>query len=78
MNDKLENLLYESGLTAQGSLDDMDEFDRQAIDRLVDLIVNECALVGRRHILERHGMSLDYTGRVLVEDAIRNHFKEQQ
>jgi hypothetical protein len=78
MNDKLENLLYESGLTAQGSLDDMDEFDRQAIDRLVDLIVNECALVGRRHILERHGMSTEYTGRVLVEDAIRNHFKEQQ
>jgi hypothetical protein len=78
MNDKLENLLYESGLTAQGSLDDMDEYDRRAIDQLIDLIVNECALVARHHVLERHGISSYYTGDVLVETAIRNHFKEQQ
>jgi hypothetical protein len=39
---KLDDLLYESGLTAQGSLDQMDEYDQQAINKLVQLVINEC------------------------------------
>lgn len=46
--------------------------------KFAELIVKECAGVARQHILERHGMSTDYTGRVLVEDAILDHFKEKQ
>jgi hypothetical protein len=39
---KLDDLLYESGLTAQGSLNQMDEYDQQAINKLAQLVINEC------------------------------------
>jgi hypothetical protein len=39
---KLDELMYESGLTAQGSLDEMDEYDQQAINKLAQLVINEC------------------------------------
>lgn len=79
MNDKLENLMYESGITAQGCWDDMDEFDRQAIERLIDLVIKECATVARNHTLSRNGVEiLKYQGQVLVEDAIIDYFKEKE
>ena len=34
--------LYESGLTAQGSYDSMDQYDKEAILRFAELIVQEC------------------------------------
>lgn len=37
--------LYESGLTAQGSYDKMDQYDQEAIIRFAELIVRECAEV---------------------------------
>ena len=43
MNKKLEDLMYQSGLTAQGCWDEMDDYDRQAIEKLSELIVRECA-----------------------------------
>ncbi len=59
---------------------DPDNWDTQEqfIERFAELIVKECAGVARQHILERHGMSTDYAGKVLVEETIKNHFKEQQ
>ncbi len=43
MNEKVEDLMYQAGLTASGCWDEMDVYDRQAIEKLVDLIVNDCA-----------------------------------
>lgn len=43
MNNKLEDLMYQSGLTAQGCWDEMDDYDRRAIEKLAELIVRECA-----------------------------------
>ena len=43
MNKKLEDLMYQSGLTAQGCWDEMDDYERQAIEKLSELIVRECA-----------------------------------
>lgn len=43
MNNRIEHLMYEAGLTAQGCWDEMDSYDRQAIERLALLIVKECA-----------------------------------
>jgi len=40
--DSLDRLMYESGLTAQGCWDEMDEYDREAIIRFARLIVREC------------------------------------
>ncbi len=43
MNDKLENLMYQAGLTAQGCWDNMDEYDHAAIQKFAELIIQECA-----------------------------------
>ena len=42
MNKKIEDLMYHSGLTAQGCWDEMDEYDKQAIEKFAELIVKEC------------------------------------
>ena len=43
MNDRMENLMYQAGLTASGCLDQMDAYDKQAIEKFAELIVQECA-----------------------------------
>lgn len=43
MNKRIENLLHQSGLTAQGCWDKFDEYDKQALAKLAELIVKECA-----------------------------------
>ena len=55
--------LYESGLTAQGSYDSMDQYDKEAILRFAELIVKECAEVAS-----------SYDGAYYVGTAIEKHF----
>ncbi len=45
MNNQLENLMYEAGLTAQGCWNEMDDYDKEAIKRFAESIVRECALL---------------------------------
>ena len=45
MNKQIEDLMYHSGLTAQGCWDEMDEYDKQAIEKFAELIVKECIQV---------------------------------
>lgn len=40
-----DRLMYESGLTADGSFFDMDQYDQEAIMRFAELIVRECSLI---------------------------------
>jgi len=42
MNETIDDLMYESGLTAQGCWDEMDEYNRTAIMKFAELIVREC------------------------------------
>ena len=42
MNDKFEDLLYNSGLTSQGCWDKLDEWDREAVLKFAELIVRNC------------------------------------
>ena len=42
MNDKIDKLLYEAGLTAQGCWDEMDSYDRESILRFGKLVIDEC------------------------------------
>jgi len=39
VNDQLENLLYQSGLTAQGCWDELDDYAKQGIEKFAELIV---------------------------------------
>jgi len=41
--DVFSRLHYHSGLVAQGCWDELDEYDREAIQRFGELIVKECA-----------------------------------
>lgn len=55
----MEKLMYDSGLTAQGCWDQMDEYDKEAITKLSELIVRECASLaydGPNGILEHFGL----------------------
>jgi hypothetical protein len=46
-----------------------------AVDKLVELIVRECARVARNHTLEKYSdMKNSYTGVVFVEESIKKHF----
>jgi TRAP-type C4-dicarboxylate transport system substrate-binding protein len=42
MNERMENLMYRAGLTAQGCWDSMDDYDHRAIEKFAELIVREC------------------------------------
>jgi hypothetical protein len=42
MNNRLEDLMYQAGLTAQGCWDEMDGYDHEAIEKFAELIVQEC------------------------------------
>jgi hypothetical protein len=42
MNDRLEDLLYQSGLTAQGCWNELDDYARKGIEKFAELIVREC------------------------------------
>lgn len=42
MNEHLEDLMYHAGLTASGCWDEMDDYDRKAIEKFAELIVKEC------------------------------------
>jgi ribulose 1,5-bisphosphate carboxylase large subunit-like protein len=43
-NQRIEDLMYNAGLTAQGCWDEMDDYAKQAIERFAELIVKECIL----------------------------------
>ena len=43
MDNRLDELMYKSGLTASDCWDDLDDYDKKAIDTLCKLIIRECA-----------------------------------
>lgn len=45
MNERIENLMYQAGITAQGCWDDMDPYDQDAILNLVELTIKECSSI---------------------------------
>ena len=42
MDSKMDDLMYQSGLTADGCWDEMDSYDKEAIERFGMLIVQDC------------------------------------
>jgi hypothetical protein len=44
MNDRFESLMYHAGMTAQGCWDEMDSYQREAVERFALLIVQDCLL----------------------------------
>ena len=48
MNKQFDKLMYDAGMTAQGCWDELDSYQRGAIEKFVELIVRECADVGSK------------------------------
>ena len=45
MDSKIDDLMYQSGLTASGCWDQLDSYDREAIEKFGELIIKECISV---------------------------------
>ena len=43
MNERIEQCLYQAGLTAQGCWDELGTYEQEAIEKFAELIVRECA-----------------------------------
>ena len=41
MNEQIEHCLYQSGLTAQGCWDELDDYARECIEKFAELIVQD-------------------------------------
>jgi hypothetical protein len=68
---RMEDLMYKAGLTAQGCWDEMDSYDRQAIEKLIELVIKDC--IG---VVEN--MSPGYDDyRNQIEDAFRRDCVEE-
>ena len=50
MNKRMEDLMYHAGLTAQGCWDEMDDYDKQAIEKFAKLIVKECIEINKQEL----------------------------
>ena len=54
MNPKFEDLLYSSGLTAQGCWDQLDDYTKDAILRYGELVIRECAGLLKKEAESNH------------------------
>jgi hypothetical protein len=74
MNNTFDNLMYESGLTAQGCWDELDEYDREAITKFGELIVRDCIRILYEQEQIPAGFFYSKPARI-HELAIKNHFE---
>jgi len=65
MNDRFESLMYHAGMTAQGCWDEMDSYQREAVERFALLIVKQCIQLCDR---------VDLVGADDCIDNIKEHF----
>ena len=45
MDSKIDDLMYQSGLTASGCWDELDSYDKESIMKFSSLIVKECITI---------------------------------
>ena len=73
-NERIDDLLYKAGLTAQGCWDSMDKYDQEAILKLINLTILEC--IDQAHgVGTLRGSNDDMVyGADLAASRIANHF----
>lgn len=72
-NDIIEQLLYGSGLTAQGCWDELDQYAREAIIRVIKMTVKDCA-----HRVNDYARSTGYTDHArMLCDKYNIEFKDE-
>ena len=68
---KFEDLMYRSGLTAQGCWDEMDDYDKEAILKFAELIVQECCDVLQTETIRHDGYGYNQG---FLHKKIKEHF----
>ena len=72
MNERIKELAEQCGFRPQPSIYDRNQsFD---IGKFAELIVKECARIAREHTLSKWDLDDSYSGTVIVEKAIKEHF----
>lgn len=64
---RFDDLMYAAGLTAQGCWDEFDDYDKQAIEKFAQLIVQECGVA-------LSPMLRDMVSRGQAFNLIKEHF----
>jgi len=79
MNDRFESLMYHAGMTAQGCWDDMDSYQKKAVERFAELIVQECLLALEPNLYESDiEYKVDQAFFKRCERLIKQHFGIKQ
>ena len=75
MNKQMEDLMYHAGLTAQGCWDEMDGYDKQAIEKFAKLIVKECLTFCeyRGDRFDEYDSGMTERARI-IRESIQEHF----
>ena len=74
MNDKLDELMYHAGLTTQGCWDEMDEYDRKAIEKFAELIVRETLVQMAIQMDKFSDNQANNPAWYKSEEAVKKHF----
>jgi hypothetical protein len=72
MNDRIENCLYQAGLTAQGCWDELDDYAKKGIEKFAELIVQDCLGVLKKRYMGDNNRE-DMEVKRCIED-IKKHF----
>jgi hypothetical protein len=65
---KLEELKIKCGIN--------DNPDQEGLDLFAAMIINECMDAARKYTLEHSGLNKSYDGKVLICEAIKDHFNK--
>ncbi len=76
MNERIKELAIEAGYMEDAF--GIGHWDMPECKNFAELIIRECARIGREHTLEKSGVSKDYDGIVYLENAIKDHFGVDQ
>ena len=76
MNERIDLLMYQSGLTAQGCWDSMDDYDREAIEKFAGLILQDVMNLFGDEILSLHYLEQECCKDSvhLLKSKIQDHF----
>ena len=50
MDSKIDDLMYQSGLTASGCWDQLDSYDKEAIEKFGKLIIKDCNEINKQEL----------------------------
>ena len=73
MNNRLEDLMYRAGVTAQGCWDSMDDYDHKAIEKFAELIIRECMDLLEDYTTDVHVGGIQYNV-LSAEETLQKHF----